>query len=164
MLDDRRPETSGASEREPWESEAWVGELDALVRPTLLVTPPADVQSSILAAVLLAATPQPTPVPVAVAAESASRPIPLAAYVLLAGVLVMYVAGLSWLQGLFGNVTWVAILGQQLLTVAEQIVGRPSTTEPLALVWQLILRAPWLVLLPVGWLLWDRDRAAAPAA
>ena len=164
MLDDRRPETAAAWKREPWESEPWVGELDALVRPTFLVEPPADMQRSVLAAVLLAVTPQPAPVRVAVTAEPAGRPIPLAAYVLLAGVLVMYVAGLSWLQGMFGNVTWVAILGQQLLAVAEQVFGRPSTAEPLALVWQLILRAPWLILLPVGWLLWDRDRTVAPAA
>lgn len=159
MLDERQPHA-----QEPWEREAWVQELDALVGPSLVVEPPADVQRSILAAVLLAASPQPAPVPIPVISEPNVRSLPLAAYVLLAGILVMYIAGLSWFQGAFGNVTWVAILGQQLLAGTEQVVGRPPATEPLALVWQLFARAPWLILLPVGWLLWDRDRVTAPTA
>ena len=149
-------------EREPWESEPWVRELDDLVRPSLLMAPPTDVQHAILAAVLLAASPQPVAIPIP-AAESA-RPVPLTAYVLLAGVLVAYVAGVSWLEDAFGNVTWVSILFQQLLAATEQTVGRPAAAEPLTLAWQLFLRAPWIALLPVGWLLWDHDRASAPTA
>lgn len=160
MLEDRQP--VHPEDREPWEHEPWVRELDALVRPSLMMAPPADVQQSILAAVLLAAAPQPVAVPIAVAEPT--RPIPLAAYVLLAGVLVAYVAGISWLEGMFGNVTWVSILFQQLLAAAEQTVGRPSASEPFTLAWQLFLQAPWIALLPVGWFLWDRDRTSAPAA
>jgi hypothetical protein len=164
MIDHRQSDS-----REPWEHEPWVRELDALVRPSLVVDPPAEVQRSILAAVLVTATSQPLPMPVPApisraGAEGTGRPVPLAAYVLLAAVLVAYIAGLSWLQGMFGSVTWIAILAQQLVTVAEQIVGRPTSTEPLALIWQLFARAPWLALLPVAWLLWDRDRASAPTA
>lgn len=160
MIDRWQPVHS--DDREPWEHEPWVHELDALVRPSLMMAPPADVQRSILAAVLLAATPQPVAVPIPVA--ESTRPIPLAAYVLLAGVLVAYVAGISWLEGIFGNVTWVSILFQQLLAAAEQTVGRPSATEPFTLAWQLFLQVPWIALLPVGWFLWDRDRATSPAA
>ena len=53
MIDERQ--SLHPEDREPWEHESWVRELDALVRPSLMVTPPADVQQSILAAVLLAA-------------------------------------------------------------------------------------------------------------
>ncbi|MCC7370832.1 MAG: hypothetical protein IT306_20605 [Chloroflexi bacterium] len=153
-------------EREPWEREPWVRELDALVRPALLAEPPPAVQQSILAAVLLAAAAQPTPVPVAAPqpADVPGRPLPLLAYLLLAAVLVAYVAGVSWLQGLFGNVTWLSILAGQLLTISDLVFGRPDTGEPLTLAWQLFVRAPWLALLPVAWLLWDRDRATAPTA
>ena len=149
-----------------WEREPWVQELDELVRPSLVMAPPPEVQQSILAAVLLATAPQPVAVPGAVptAAADSGRSVPLAAYVLLAGVLVAYVAGVSWLEGLFGNVTWVSILVQQLMAATEQAVGRPSTAEPMTLVWELFLRAPWVALLPVVWLLWDRDRASTPAA
>jgi hypothetical protein len=126
------------------------------------MAPPADVQRSILAAVLLAAAPQPVAIPMPVA-ESA-RPVPLAAYVMLASVLVVYVAGVSWVEGLFGNVTWVSILFQQLLAATEQTLGRPSAAEPLTLAWRLFLQAPWIALLPVAWLLWDRDRASSPTA
>ena len=52
----------------------------------------------------------------------------------------------------------------QLLAVSELVVGRPDTAEPLALAWLLLQHAPWLALLPLGWLLWERDRAAASAA
>ena len=149
-------------ERQPWERE-----LDDLVRPSLVVEPPADVQQSILAAVLLAtAPPRPPAMPAgaAVPAAMAGRPVPLSAYLLLAGVLVAYLTGVSWLQGMFGNVTWLTILAQQLLAVSELAVGRPPASEPLALVWQLFLRAPWVALLPVAWLLWERDRTSSPVA
>ena len=148
-----------------WEREPWVRELDHMVRPALVTEPSRDVQASILAAVLLATAPQPSAVPVAVPVSTESaRPIPLMAYVLLAGVLVAYVAAVSWLEGFFGNVTWVSILVQQLVAVTEQTFGRPSAAEPMTLVWELFMRAPWVALLPVAWLLWDRDRSSAPVA
>jgi hypothetical protein len=161
---DERPNRNG-DPGDAWEREPWVRELDMLVRPTLVTEPPPDVQQSILAAVLLATAPQPVAIPGAMpAAAEPPRPVPLAAYVLLAAVLVAYVAGVSWLEGVFGNVTWVSIMVQQLVAVTEHAIGRPSTNEPMALVWNLFLRAPWIALLPVAWLLWDRDRTSAPVA
>jgi hypothetical protein len=149
------------------ERPAWERELDALVRPSLVVDPPADVQRSILSAVLLAAAqaPRPTGFPSVVQpAPSAGRAVPLVAYLLLAALLVVYVATISWVESLFGNATWVTILVQQLLAASELVVGRPTTSEPLALVWQLLQRAPWLALVPVAWLLWERDRSSARVA
>jgi hypothetical protein len=157
MIDERL-----SQEPESWEREPWVRELDDLVRSSLVMAPPAQVQQSILAAVLLAAAPQHVVMPIPIAEPV--RPVPLAAYVLLAVVLVAYVASVSWLEGLFGNVTWVSILFRQLLAATEQTVGRPAATEPFTLAWRLVLQAPWIALLPVGWLLWDRDRASAPTA
>lgn len=163
MMHERHTWDRHAEPLEPRERE-----LDALVRPSLVVDPPADVQASILAAVLLAAAPpQPVPMPAVVASPQsteAGRPVPLVAYLLLAGVIVAYLAGVSWLQGMSGNVTWLTILAQQLLAVSELVVGRPSTSEPLALVWSVFVRAPWLALLPVAWLLWERDRTSSPVA
>lgn len=143
---------------------AWERDVDALVRPSLLIDPPADVQRSILATVLQAtartqAAAMPTPI-----GEPGARSIPLAAYLLLAAVLVAYVAAISSLQGLFGGAGWVPALFTQLLAVSERLVGPLPTGEPLALIWLLLQRAPWLALLPLGWLLWERDRAAARAA
>lgn len=161
MIDDRKP-----SAREPWEDEAWVRDLDALVRPSFVVSPPAHVQQTILAAVLLAAAAQPVAAPIAVpapAADAQHRPLPWLAYVLFAAVVVAYIAGVSWLQGLFGNVTWLSILAEQLLAVSQQAFGR-DTGAPMAVIWQLFLQAPWVALLPVAWLLWDRDRTSAPTA
>ncbi len=156
-MDDRQLWTNG--------QPAWERDLDALVRPSLLIDPPADVQRSILAAVLQATAPAQTPIvaaPIPTAADA--RPIPLAAYLLLAAVLVGYVATLSWLQGLFGETGWLPTLVAQLLAVSELVVGRLPIGEPGALIWLLFQRAPWLALLPLGWLLWERDRAAARQA
>jgi hypothetical protein len=162
--------------RQLWESDdrpAWERDLDALVRPSLVTDPPPAVQQAILAAVLQAAAPAPVPTPVLtplpvltppVPDAAGARPIPLAAYLLLAAVLVAYVAAVSWLQGLVGGTGWLPAMLNQLLTVSELVVGRPETTEPMALAWLLLQRAPWLALLPLGWLLWERDRAAASAA
>jgi hypothetical protein len=140
---------------------AWERDLDALVRPALVTEPPPQVQRSILAAVLQA-TAMPAVVPVPVAA--AARPIPLVAYLLLAAVVVAYMAAVSWLNGFVGEAGWVPVLMTQLLSASELVVGRPAIGEPLAVVWLLVQRAPWIVLLPVAWWLWERDRAAAPVA
>jgi len=147
---------------EPNDRPAWERDLDALVRPSLVMDPPADVQQAILAAVLQAAAPVRTPI--AATPVPAARPIPLAAYLLLAAVLVAYVAAVSWFQGLVGGTGWLPVLMNQLVAVSDLVVGRPETAEPLALAWLLLQRAPWLALLPLGWLLWERDRAAASAA
>lgn len=165
------------------EQPAWERDLDALVRPALVLDPPPDVQQSILAAALQAtahapalhpslAPPIPNSAPIPTwaqpipASEPASdRPLPITAYLLLAAVLVAYIAAVSWLNGLFGGgAGWLSTLLTQLLAVSDLVVGRPETREPLALVWQLFQRAPWLALLPLGWLLWERDRAATRAA
>lgn len=148
---------------------AWERDLDALVRPSLVLDPPAHVQQAILAAVLQAAAPAQVPIrapamAAPIPATAGARPVPLAAYLLLAAVLVAYVAALSWLQELSGGAGWLPTLMAQLLAVSELVVGRLPSGEPLTLVWLLLQRAPWLVLLPVGWLLWERDRAAARAA
>jgi hypothetical protein len=145
----------------------WERDLDALVRPSLVVDPPADVQRMILAAVLQAAA-APAHVPIVAVApipvSAGARPVPLAAYLLLAAVLVAYVAAVSWLQGLFGGAGWLPTLLTQLLAVSELVVGRPTIGEPMSLAWLVLQRAPWIALLPLGWLLWERDRAAARAA
>jgi len=115
---------------------------------------------------VLAAAPlrQAAPVHVVSAATAPARPLPLAAYLLVAAVLVAYVAAMSWVQGAFGGGAWLSTLVAQLVAVGELLVGRPVAGEPLAVAWLVIQRAPWLVLLPVAWLLWERDRASARTA
>lgn len=142
----------------------WERDLDALVRPSFMIDPPADVQRSILAAVLQAASPAQVPAVAAPIPAAVARPIPLTAYLLLAAVLVAYVAALSWLQSLLGGAGWLSTLLNQLLAVSELVVGRPTSVEPQALFQLLVQHAPWLALLPLAWLLWERDRAAARAA
>ena len=146
------------------ERPVWERDLDALVRPSLVVDPPADLQRSILAAVLQAtATPARATAVTAIPA-SAAQPLPLVAYLLLAAVLLAYFAAISWLQGFVGGASWLPTLVTQLLAVSELVVGRPALGEPLSLAWQLLQRAPWIALLPLGWLLWERDRAATRVA
>jgi hypothetical protein len=179
---------------EPDRPPSWEADFDALLKPSLVTAPPDHVQQAILAAVLQAtampvvlptampvavpvapsplpwypapAGAQPTPMmPPGYAPEPAEvRPIPLAAYALLAAVLVTYVAAISWLNGIIGGGGWLTTLVAQLLAVADLLVGRPSRDEPLALAWQIVQQAPWLVLLPLGWALWERDRASSSVA
>jgi hypothetical protein len=150
---------------------AWEQELDRLAQPAFLMAPPVDVQQAILAAVLQAAVEIPRPVLVAAAApqpsvavasesDAAERPISLTAYLLLAGVVVAYLAVLSWAQGMFGG-GWLPTLAAQLLAASDAIVGPLPVSEPLTLTWALFQRAPWIALLPLAWLLWERDRASA---
>jgi hypothetical protein len=146
---------------------AWERELDALVRPAFVVEPPADLQQSILAAVLQATVEVPRPVvlpvmPVAASAEG--RPVSLVAYLLLAAVLIAYAAILPWLHSFVGGGSWVPTLVSQLVTASDLIFGRLPTGEPLELIWLVLQRAPWLALLPLAWLLWERDRASAQVA
>jgi hypothetical protein len=171
---------------EPDRPPSWEADLDALLKPSLVTAPPDHVQQAILAAVLQA-TAMPVVVPVAPSAlpwnpaptavhptpmvppghapePAEARPIPLAAYALLAAVLVAYIAAISWLNGVIEGGGWLTTLVAQLLTVVDLLVGRPSRDEPLALVWQIFQQAPWLVLLPLGWALWERDRASSSAA
>jgi hypothetical protein len=165
--------TGRSSDRALWAgrpggSPAWERDLDALVSPVLLTEPPAAVQQAILAAVLAAAAPAPVPIMAAVPATplyapaqvAPPRPLSMAAYLLVAAVLVAYVAAMSWVQGAFGGGAWLATLFAQLLAVSELVVGRPAVGEPLTVAWLLLQRAPWLLLLPIGWLLWERDRAS----
>jgi hypothetical protein len=170
---------------EPGQPPLWEADLDALVRPSLVTAPPDHVQQAILAAVLQAtampaavpvlpsplpwypgpasAVPTPAIHPGAMPEPVEARPIPLAAYALLAAVLVAYVAAISWLNGVIGESGWVTTLVAQLLSVADLLVGRPASDRPLALAWQIVQQAPWLVLLPLAWALWERDRASTPA-
>jgi hypothetical protein len=157
----------------PGGAPAWERDLDALVSPVLLTEPPAAVQQAIMAAVLAAAAPVPAAAaapampayaPAQVAQPAPARPLPMAAYVLVAAVLFAYFAAMSWVHGAFGGGAWLATLFSQLLAVTELVVGRPSVNEPLSLAWLLLQRAPWLLLLPIGWLLWERDRASAGVA
>jgi hypothetical protein len=147
------------------EQPTWERQLDALVRPSFVVAPPPDVQRSILAAVLQAAAEAPRPVvgitPVVVPSDTLGRPISLAAYLLLAVVLSAYVAALAWLQGLLGGAGWLPTLISRLLVASEVVFGPLPAGDPMALTWLVLQAAPGLVLLPLAWLLWERDRAAS---
>jgi hypothetical protein len=133
--------------------------LDDLLRPALLVEPTARVQQAILAAVLRAAEPTPVPLALPVAARSIS---PLS-YLLLGAVLLAYAGILSWFQGVIGETGWLTTLFWQLTLVLDLVVGQTLAAEPLTLAWTLVQAAPWLLLLPLAWFLWDRDRAAIRA-
>jgi hypothetical protein len=151
-------DVQSTSDRQP----AWERQLDTLVRPSFLMAPPPEVQQSILAAVLQAAAEMPRPAVVDVApVPVAARPISPAAYLLLAAVLVAYVAALSWVQGLLGGAGWLPTLIAQLLVATEVVFGPLPAGDPMALTWLLLQSAPGLVLLPLAWLLWQRDRAAS---
>jgi hypothetical protein len=145
--------------------------LDELLRPAFVVEPPSAVQQSILAAVLLAAE-SPVTVPVATRQASQSYPsvAPLPArtvsplaYLLLAAVLLAYAGLLSWIHGFIGGTDWVNTMVRQVLVAADLVAGQPLSTEPFALAGLLLQAAPWLLLLPLAWLLWDRDHASAGA-
>ena len=163
MSEQRRPSQQPLWDRPP----AWEHDLDALVRPSFLVAPPPDVQQAILAAVLQAAVEAPRPAPVPVPASAlapAGRPVSFGAYLLLAAVLVAYAATLSWMQSLLGGDGWLTTLTAQLLAASEAIFGPLPIAEPLALTWLILERAPWLALLPLAWLLWERDQASDPSS
>jgi hypothetical protein len=144
----------------------WEHDLDALLRPSFIVAPPPEAQQVILAAVLQAAAQMPIstaaaePLPV----ETSSRPVPLVAYLLLAAVLVAYAAALSWAQSVFDAGTWLPTLTAQILTATESVLGPLPLNEPLTLTWIVLQRAPWLALLPLAVLLWERDRASSAQA
>jgi hypothetical protein len=148
-----------------WDVEppAWEHELDLLARPAFIMAPPVDVQQAILAAVLQAAAETPRPA-FAVAPAPADRPMSLTSYLLLAGVVVAYLAALSWVQGVLGGGGWLPTLAAQLLAASDAVVGPLPMSEPLTLLWLLFERAPWVALLPLAWLLWERDRASSPQA
>ena len=133
--------------------------LDDLLRPALLVEPPARVQQAILAAVLRAAPPTPPPLVLA----AATRSISPMSYLLLGAVLLAYAGVLSWLQSVIGETGWLTTLFWQLTLVFDLVVGQTLAAEPLTLAWTLVQAAPWLLLLPLAWFLWDRDRAAIKA-
>ncbi len=141
--------------------------LDELLRPALLVDPPPGVQRSILAAVLASAAAAPAIARQPVAAVAPTRSVPAVAYLLLGAALLAYVGVVSWLQGVLGGASWLGTLARQLLVVADLVVGQPLPTDPLTLIWLVLQSAPWLALLPIALLLWNRDRAgdrALPAA
>jgi hypothetical protein len=133
--------------------------LAARLRPALLVEPPVHVQRAILAAVLLAARQRPAVLPLPVPARTIS---PLA-YLLLGAVLLAYAGVVSWLNGLVGSTGWLTTLLRQLAVAADVLIGQPLSAEPITLAWMLVQAAPWLLLLPLGWFLWERDRSAAGA-
>jgi hypothetical protein len=144
--------------------------LDALLRPVLLVEPPPAVQQRILATVLRA-TAAPVAVPIATNQANATQPnvaapdrtVSLLTYLLLGAVLVAYAALLPWIQSAMGGIDWVSTMVRQLLVAVDLLVGQPLPTEPLALAGVLVKVAPWLLLAPLAWLLWDRDRTSAEA-
>ena len=142
--------------------------LDALLRPVFVVEPPAAVQQRILAAVLLAADPSAVPVH---ASQSQPGVIPVVArtvsplaYVLLGAALLAYAGLVSWVQGVIGDAGWLSTLFRQLLVAADLLAGQNLSAEPFALAGLLIQTAPWLLLLPLAWLLWERDRSAPKAS
>ncbi len=145
--------------------------LDDLLRPVFVVEPPPGIQRSILAAVLMAVEPT-VAAPSAATQRSAPRPIAVpissrtispVAYLLLGAVLLAYAGLVSWLHGVMGGPDWVSTMIRQLLVAVDLLAGQSLSTEPLALAGLLIQVAPWLLLLPLAWLLWDRDRASAGA-
>lgn len=145
----------------PWEQD-----LDALLRPSFIVAPPPDAQQAILAAVLQAAAQTPISMPATqpIPVENVSRPVPLIAYVLLAAVLVAYAAALSWAQSIVDAGTWLPTLTAQIVAASESVLGPLPLNEPLTLTWVILQRAPWLALLPLAALLWERDRASSAQA
>jgi hypothetical protein len=146
--------------------------LDDLLRPVFVVEPPARVQQNILSAVLMAVEPT---VVVASAAPWRSEPRPIAvpipgqtispvAYLLLGAVLLAYAGLVSWIHGAMGGPDWFSTMVHQLLVAGGLLVGQSLSAEPLAVAGMLVQMAPWLLLLPLAWLLWDRDRASAGAS
>jgi hypothetical protein len=136
--------------------------LDDLLRPALLVEPPPEVQQALLAAVLSVA---PAPVPAA-RPSMITRPahsVTLLTYALLAAATLAYVGLLTWFQGLFEGSSWIVALARSLVSTADLYFGQPLASDPLGLVAAALKVAPWLVLLPIALLLWQRDRAAAQA-
>jgi hypothetical protein len=142
----------------------WEHDLDALLRPAFIVAPPPEAQQAILAAVLQAAAVSPALQPQPARSDTASHPVPLIAYVLLAAVLVAYAAALSWAQTMFDAGGWISTLTAQILAASESVVGPLPVSDPLALTWIVLQRAPWLALLPLAWLLWEHDRASSSQA
>ena len=146
--------------------EAWERRdrpVDRVLRSALVVEPSPNVQRNILAAVLRASRPAVLPIVQPAASSAPARTISPLAYVLLAAVLLAYAGALSWVEGYAGDSTlWLDTLVRQIVVTAS-LVGASWSSEPLALAQTVLEAAPWIVLLPVAWLLWVRDRATAEA-
>jgi hypothetical protein len=145
--------------------------LDALLRPVLVCEPAAAVQQQILAAVLLAATQVPgaqraafqQSEPQPASPLTPARTISAVTYLVLGAVLLAYFGLVAWIQGAIGGVDWLQVMGRQLFMAADLVFGPSLLTEPFAATSLLVQLAPWMLLLPLAWLLWQRYHAAPEA-
>ena len=138
--------------------------LDDLVRPSLLLEPPPAVRADLLATVLRAAdaidvAPRIGP---AVATAPPARPIGLSplTYAAVAAVIAAYLALVGVLGGVLAEWEWLPILARQLGTAVAVFTGPSGDGLLGAVLPRLVEQAPWLALVPLLWLLWERDRAA----
>ena len=138
--------------------------LDDLVRPSLVVEPPPLVRADLLTTVLRAADvidfapPFGRTVPAAPPAPGTGLS-PLA-YAAVAAVIAAYLALIGVLGGMLAEWDWLPILFQQLATAAGVLAGSSGDGLLGTLLPRLFEQAPWLTLVPLFWLLWERDRAA----
>ena len=138
--------------------------LDDLVRPSLVVEPPPRVRADLLATVLRAAdvidfAPTVGRTVVADPPVQGTALSPLA-YAAVAALIGAYLALVGFVGGFVAHWDWLPILVQQLGTAASFVAGSSGDGLLGVLVPRLADQAPWLALLPVLWLLWQRDRSA----
>ena len=137
--------------------------LDALLRPRLVVDPPADVQARLLAAVLDAAgaatlAQNVTPaVPPETTPRRTGRELTLLAYVVLALAIGLY----AGLLGGLGLGAAPLTLSPELGQAATILFGSPARWMLVELLQYAADHAVWLLLAPLAWYLWEGDRAAA---
>jgi hypothetical protein len=138
--------------------------LDELVRPSLVLEPPPAVRADLLASVLRAADALQVAPSVATTAVGTAPTLgpglsPLT-YAAVAAVIAAYLALVGVLGSVVAEWEWLPILVRELATAVGILTG-PSGAGLLETVLPgLVEQAPWLVLLPLLPLLWERDRAA----
>ena len=137
--------------------------LDDLVRPSLVVEPPARVRADLLATVLRAADvidSVPTvQQPVLAAAPPLGAGLSPLAYAAVAAIIAAYLTLVGPVGGSLAEWQWLPVLVQQLGSAAGFVAGMSGEGFAGTLLPGVLERAPWLALVPLLWFLWDRDRS-----
>ncbi len=152
----------GGTARSPLDDAA-ERRLDALVRPILLVEPPAEFRTSLLASVLRAADALDAERPAlhvsAIPSVATSPDLSAWAYPAVAALIATYLAVIGSLGGAAVRWDWLPVLIEQLQAAASIVGGGAPGGLIIVVLQGLAEQAPWVALLPLLWLLWERDRA-----
>jgi hypothetical protein len=147
----------------PNDLDALERRIDALVRPTLVLDPPPRLQADLLASVLRAADTLYAAPPVqaaAAVARPAGHAVSPLVYAVVAALVGAYLTVVGALGGALTDWSWLPVLVEQVRAAVALATGPSAGDTALRLLGAVFEQAPWLVLTPLLFLLWERDRAA----